>query len=78
MKWPFKIAIFFLILSQVIFFLFAAYNIETKSSTIEENQTLGYSWIWYHPEQWLISLVISIISLLFFIYGLISNQNVLG
>jgi hypothetical protein len=76
MKWQFKIALFLLILSQVIFFVFAAYNIERKENTIEENQTLGYSWIWYHPEQWLISLVISFISLLFFIHGLIFNQNV--
>lgn len=75
MKWQFKIALFLLIFSQVIFFVFAAYNIETKGSTVENNETLGYSWIWYHPEQWLISLLISLISFLFFIHGLIFNKN---
>ncbi|MBT8171927.1 hypothetical protein KJN74_03560 [Candidatus Bathyarchaeota archaeon] len=53
----------------------AAYNTETKTDyPIENNieaRTIGYSWIWYHPEQWLICLIISLFSAVVFVYGLL-------
>ena len=28
-----------------------------------------YSWIWYHPEQWLTSLILAVAAVAFFVHG---------
>ena len=82
MRWQYKIALFLMILSQVVFFVFVAYNTESKVNYpqvgAEERRTIGYSWIWYHPEQWLISLLLSFGSLLVCIYGLLVDLKKSG
>lgn len=69
MKWQYKAAFFILILSQTIFFIFAAYHTEIQINN--QNQQTEYSWIWYHLEHWIISLVLALISLFLFLYGIL-------
>ena len=73
MRWQYKISLFLMILSWFVFLTIAAYNIETRFNYPKvdgtEARVVGYSWIWYHPEQWLISLIISLISISLFGYG---------
>lgn len=33
----------------------------------------GYSWIWYHQSQWIISLVLNLVALGLFLLGLLSD-----
>ena len=64
-----------MVLSWTMFLVIAAYNTETRINHPQvdntEARTIGYSWIWYHPEQWLISLIISLVSVTVFVYGLL-------
>lgn len=73
MRWQYKISLFLMVLSWTMFLLIAAYNTETTINHPQvdntEARTIGYSWIWYHPEQWLISLIISLVSVTVFVYG---------
>jgi hypothetical protein len=82
MRWQYKVSLFLLVLSQVVFFALAAYNIETRVDYPrvgpEESRTVGYSWIWYHPEQWSISLVISLTSLVVCVNGLLVDLKESG
>ena len=74
MRWQYKISLFLLVLSQITFFIFALYHTETRiglPNFIDETPTIGYSWIWYHPEHWLISFIICLVSLIVFISGLL-------
>ena len=73
MKWQYKVSLFFLVLSQLVFFIFAAYHTDNliyfpEDSSVEM-PTRGYSWIWYHPEHWFISLILALIAIAFFLYA---------
>ena len=55
MRWQYKVSLFLLVLSQVVFFGLAAYHTDDQiyypDGNLEATPTRGYSWIWYHPEQ---------------------------
>ena len=74
MRWQYKVCLFLLVLSQVVFFGVAAYYTDDQiyypDGDLEAAPTRGYSWIWYHPEQWLISLVLVGVAVAFFVIGL--------
>jgi len=53
----YKISLFLFILSQLSFFLMVFY------------QTNGVSWIFYHPEEWIISLYLSVLASASFLAG---------
>ena len=82
MRWQYKVSLFLMVLSQFVFFALAAYNTESRVDYpkvgAEESRKVGYSWIWYHPEQWLISLVISLISLVACVDGLLVDLKESG
>ncbi len=42
---------------------------------VEATPTVGYSWIWYHYEQWIISLILVLIGVGFFIFGVIKEKR---
>ena len=65
MRWQYKVSLFLMLLSQTVFLGLAAYYID--------NQFAGYTWIWYHPEQWTFSLTIGLFGLAFFVYGIIAE-----
>jgi hypothetical protein len=75
MKWEYKVSLFLLLLSQIVFLGLAAYHTEVGliSGTRAVSPTAGYSWIWYHMEQWIISLFLSVLALVFFVYGVITE-----
>ena len=81
MKSQYKVSLFLLILSQVIFFILAAYHTDRQIYYPEDPTaipTIGYSWIWYHPEHWLISLILAIIAITFFLYAAVLDLKKLG
>lgn len=82
MKWQYKVSLFLLVLSQVIFFVLAAYHTDNQlyypDDNLEPYPTRGYSWIWYHPEHWLLCLVLGIAGLGFFIFGIIDDIRKTG
>ena len=57
MNAAYKISLFLFILSQLSFFLMVFY------------QTNGVSWIFYHPEEWIISLYLSALGVASFLAG---------
>ena len=73
MRWQYKVSLFLLVLSQVAFFGLAAYNTDDQlyypNGDLEAVPSRGYSWIWYHPEQWLVSLVLAVAAVVFFGYA---------
>jgi hypothetical protein len=73
MKWPYKVCLLLLALSQIVFFSLAAYHTDDQIYRPEANDqsksTRGYSWIWYHPEQWLISLALVVAAIVFFVFA---------
>ena len=76
MKWEYKVSLLLLLLSQVVFLGLAAYHTEVRLISDDDSgvsPTSGYSWIWYHMDQWIISLVLSILALAFFVYGVITE-----
>ena len=74
MRWQYKVCLFLLVLSQVVFFGLAAYHTDDQiyypDGNLEATPTRGYSWIWYHPEHWLISLFLVLAAVVFFVFGL--------
>jgi hypothetical protein len=89
MKWQYKLALAMLVLSQTVFFSLAAYNTDNQlyypQGNTDATPEQGYSWIWYHPEQWMISLLLVVIGIAFFALGTFSdfeerwkNKNELG
>lgn len=82
MKWQYKVSLFLLFLSQVSFFGLAAYYTDSQLYYPDDNLDLtpsrGYSWIWYHPESWLICLVLVIAGLGFFVFGLVLDFKEAG
>ena len=59
MNAAYKISLFLFILSQLSFFLMAFYRTDAN----------GVSWIFYHPEEWIISLYLSVFALASFLAG---------
>jgi hypothetical protein len=55
----YKISLFLFILSQLSFFLMAFYQTDAN----------GVSWIFYHPEEWIISLYLSVLASASFLAG---------
>ena len=60
MRWQFKVCLFLLLLSWIVFLSLAAYDTAN-----------GYSAIWYHFDYWSVSLVVSFVGAFFGIFGLI-------
>ena len=77
MRWQFMLSLLFLLLSQVVFLGLAAYYTEIRNvypgGDITVSPSVGYSWIWYHLESWIISLVLSIVALAMFVWGMIAE-----
>ena len=77
MKWQYKASFFLLLLSQTVFLALAAYHTDSElyypAGLPEAKPSVGYSWIWYHLEQWIISLVFALVALVLFMYGLVTE-----
>ena len=77
MKWQYKVSLLFLILSQTVFLTLAAYHTDNEpyypGGQPDTKPTIGYSWIWYHLEHWIISWVLVLISLTFCVHGLLTD-----
>jgi len=77
MKWQYKVSLLFLILSQTVFLTLAAYHTDNElyypAEQPDAKPTIGYSWIWYHLEHWIISWVLVIVSLVFYLHGLLTD-----
>ena len=73
MRWQYKVSLFLLVLSQVVFFGLTAYHTDDQlyypDDNFEAEPSRGYSWVWYHPEQWLISLVLVVGGVVFFVFA---------
>jgi len=65
MRSQYKVSLFLMLLSQTVFLGLAAYYIDDQYS--------GYTWIWYHPEQWTFSLTIGLFGLAVFVYGIMAE-----
>ena len=78
----YKVSLLLLVLSQVVFFGLAAYHTDDQfyypDGNLEATPTKGYSWIWYHPEQWIISLVLAVAAVAFFVFGLVMEVRESG
>ena len=79
MKWAYKASLFLLLLSQSVFFLLAIYHTDANfyypEGDLEADPTIGYSWIWYHQEQWMICVVLNFMAVLMFFYGLLDEKR---
>lgn len=79
MKWQFKLSMFFLILAWTLFLSLALYHTDSNfyypNGNLEAAPSWGYSWIWYHKEQWLPSIVLNLSGLVLFIHGLITENE---
>ena len=78
MKWQYKASLFLLLFSQTLFFLFVFLQLDSNvygSSNPDVMPTVGYSWIWYHKEYWMICFVLNIFALLTFIHGWLEENN---
>lgn len=77
MRWQFKVSLFLSVLAWTMFLGFAAYNTDNSlrypSGDLEVTPIVGYSWIWYHPEQWMISLFLNLFAVVMFIYGVVAG-----
>lgn len=82
MRWQYKVSLFLLVLSQVVFFGLAAYHTDNQlyypDDNLEGSPSRGYSWIWYHPDQWLICLVFVVFALTFFVFGFVVDIKTSG
>jgi hypothetical protein len=77
MRWQYKLSILLLLLSQIVFLGFALYHTDKELyipyDRPEAPPSKGYSWIWYHIEDWSWSLVLALVALAFFVYGVIAD-----
>ena len=82
MRWQFKVSLLFLVLSQLVFFGLAAYHMDSRvyypDGDPYASPSMGYSWIWYHFENWIISLTLSLAAVAVFIWGIIAEIRRLG
>jgi hypothetical protein len=67
--------LFLLVLSWTVFLGFAVYYTDDglyyPEGDVDASPSVGYSWIWYHLESWVISLVIDLGALVMLVYGLV-------
>ena len=79
MRWQYKVSLFLMVLSQTVFLGLAAYHTDNRLYYPNDDPlatpSAGYSWIWYHPEQWIISLTLNIAAVATFMYGIIKEKN---
>ena len=80
MRWQYKASLLLMVLSQTVFLGFAAYHIDTRGDVseylgISPAPTVGYSWIWHHPEHWIISLVLNLAGMVVFASGIIKEKG---
>ena len=79
MKWYYKASFFLLLLSQTFFLALAAYHTDNElyypDGNLNVTPTVGYSWIWYHLDQWIISLFLGGLSLIVVVFGLMTEWN---
>lgn len=77
MRWQYKYSFILFMLSYTLFFALALYNTDSgayyPNGDLEMTPTWGYSWIWYHPEQWIFSLILDLAALAVFVHGLIKD-----
>ena len=77
MKWQYKVSLLLLLVSQTSFLALAAYhtdkNIYYPSDSPGVPPSLGYSWIWYHLDHWIFSLVVALAAVVIFIHGLVTE-----
>jgi hypothetical protein len=73
-KWQYKLSLFLMIVSWIVFLSIAYYNTSPVVNS-DTNSYAGYSWIWYHQEQWIISLVLNIVALALYILGILSDMK---
>jgi hypothetical protein len=82
MRWQFKVSLLFLVVSQVVFFVLAAYHMDRvvyyPEGDLGASPSVGYSWIWYHSESWMISLVLIVAALAAFVWGMIAEIRQTG
>jgi hypothetical protein len=75
MRWQYLLSIFLLILASFIFLTLALFHTDTATyypgGDLDGEPTVGYSWIWYHPEHWVICYGLNFLALVFFLYGLV-------
>lgn len=74
MRWQYSISLLLLVFTPTIFLTLAIFHIDTNlyypEGSLTNPLTIGYSWIWYHFEHWVICLVLSLIATGLFIHGL--------
>lgn len=73
MRWQYKVCLCLLLISWTAFLGLAAYNVDSQSHRPGgkvEPSMIGYSGIWYHFEQWSLSLVCSSVAAVFGLFGL--------
>ncbi len=79
MRWQYKVSLFLMVLSQTVFLGLAAFHIQSQpyysNDNPEATRVVGYSWIWYHFEQWVISLVLNLAGVAVFISGIINEKR---
>ena len=79
MRWQYKVSLFLMVLSQTVFLGLAAYHTDNRVYYPNDDPlatpSVGYSWIWYHPEQWVISLTLNIAAVAVFISGIIKEKR---
>ena len=71
-KWQYKLSLFLMIMSWIVFLIVAYYNTAPLVGSNLDSYA-GYSWIWYHQDQWIISLVLNLVALGLFMFGLLSE-----
>lgn len=67
-----------MILAWTLFLGLALYHTDSvyvPNNDSEATSSWGYSWIWYHQEQWLPSLVLNLSGLVLFIHGLLTENE---
>lgn len=71
MKWQYKLSFFLLLLSQTSFFILAALHTDfyPNNDAMGAQSIVGYSWILYHFEHWVISFGLAFGALLALLYG---------
>ena len=80
MRWHARaVSLFLLVLSQTVFLGLAAYYTDTRvyypDGDPNASPTMGYSWIWYHFENWIISLTLSLAAVAVFIFGIMKEKR---
>jgi hypothetical protein len=79
MRWQYKVSFLLLLLSQTAFLGLAAYFTDNQvyysNNDSTAVSTIGYSWIWYHPQEWTWVLPLAVLALVFFLFGLVRDTH---